>query len=114
MRAVLISSAFFFTLAPASAQDIRFVSKPPPRPENGKVLVTTYEVSWALRDDDKPSLGSLLTYYSMAQAEAAARRKYEASQSLDGGRNDWTRVKFVQITASTVLVDGDDPVLRKV
>jgi len=114
MRAVILTSAFFVLVPAASARDIRVVSKPPPKPEEGKVLVTTYEVSWALHDDDKPSLGSLLTYYSRAQAETAARRKYEASQRLDGGRNDWTRVKFVQITATTELVDRDDPVLRKV
>jgi hypothetical protein len=114
VRAILAVSVFFLLLPVTSAQEIRFVNKPAPKPEPGKVLVTTYEVSWALRDDDKPVLGSLLTYYSKAQAEAAARRKYDESQKVDAGKNGWTRVKFVQITATTELVDKDDVAVKKV
>jgi hypothetical protein len=106
--------AFFLLLPAASGQAIRYVSKPAPKPQEGKVLVTTYEVSWALRDDETPVLGSLMTYYSKAQAEELAHRKYDTSQKLDAGKNDWTRIKFVLITATTELVDRDDRVLKKV
>jgi hypothetical protein len=98
----------------ATGQDIRFVSKPAPKPEEGKVLITTYSVDLALRDDDKPSLGSLETFYSRPAAEARANRALRSNREAHKGQKAWTWMKYVQITATPELVSRDDPVLARV
>jgi hypothetical protein len=98
----------------AGGEDIRFVSKPAPKPEEGKVLITTYSVDWALRDDDKPSLGSLETFYSRPAAELRARRALQSNREAHKGEKAWTWIKYVEITATPELVSKDDPVLGRV
>jgi hypothetical protein len=98
----------------ASGEDIRFVTKPAPKPEEGKVLVTTYSVDWALRDDDKPTLGSLETFYSRPAAEERAQRALRSNRDAHKDGKAWTWMKYVQITATPELVSADDPVLARV
>jgi hypothetical protein len=98
----------------ATGEDIRFVGKRAPKPEDGKVLITTYSVDWALRDDDKPSLGSLETFYSRHAAEARAHRALQSNRETHKGEKPWTWMKYVEITATPELVSKDDPVLARV
>lgn len=76
-----------------------------PKAENGRVPVYEWTVDWALRDDEKPILGSLITYNSFAAAQEAALKKLANRGKKTGG---WTDIKFVQITGTATDADVND------
>jgi hypothetical protein len=117
LLALLLSA----TSASFAVADVRVVVLPPPKAEDGKVPVYEWSVDWALRDDDKPSMGTLATYKTFAEARAVAAAKEASNRALHGAGNDprgkdWTWVKYVQITGTpTLSAVGDlSPKARRV
>ncbi|MBA4063767.1 MAG: hypothetical protein C0501_08655 [Isosphaera sp.] len=117
---VVLAAAAAPPPAPAPA-DVRVVALPLPEPEDGKVPSYEWSVDWALRDDEKPSMGSLSTYKTFAAARAAADAKLASNRVAHGDGKDpkvqgWTWVKYVQITGAPRLSRVEDlpPKARRV
>jgi hypothetical protein len=100
----------FCVLSPASAE-IRVKVLPAPKPEDGRVPVYAWTVEWSLRDDKKPSQGTLVEYKTYAEARAVAEKKLADNVKLHGEGNknkDWTWIKSIEITGTPSLVSLDD------